>query len=231
MPVTINPIVAGTGVNSVSYVGTWASKPAADTVPARTKIVITDYGTRGYSEWVSDGTYWYPVNGSVKLYQRTGRISTPLAAITATGGTAQNFTLPETTLIPTGMLAPQTRLRFEYNGGRSSLGAGAVGTAAVVRIGPLNTTTDQDVGTTTVNATAGQVWRIFSEIYCRDYPTTNVLSTYFVTPGGQSGVNGIIDRFTGPNTGVDQFVSFGFSGTAVAGDVWHLYGYSITLEG
>lgn len=110
MSVIINPLVAGTSGNSaITYEGTWASRPAATSVTAGAKIRITDVGVGGYSEWVSDGTYWRPVNGSVLLECRAGSVSSPVTSLTG-NGTIQQYILPRDILLPAGMLIPGSQL-------------------------------------------------------------------------------------------------------------------------
>jgi len=46
---------------------TWGSKPAANSVSAGTRVTITGW-TAPDSDWVSDGTYWIPVNGRAVVH-------------------------------------------------------------------------------------------------------------------------------------------------------------------
>lgn len=46
---------------------TWANRPDASAVPARTRIWVSDFGVGGGSEWYSDGTNWRPVGNHVIL--------------------------------------------------------------------------------------------------------------------------------------------------------------------
>ena len=46
---------------------TWESKPAANSVSAGTRVTITGW-TAPDSDWVSDGTYWRPVNGRAVVH-------------------------------------------------------------------------------------------------------------------------------------------------------------------
>lgn len=46
---------------------TWANRPDATAVQARTRIWISDFGAGGGSEWYSDGTNWRPVGGQIVL--------------------------------------------------------------------------------------------------------------------------------------------------------------------
>lgn len=72
---------------------TWAGRPAAAGNSGK-RITITDVGTGGGSEWVSDGTYWRPVNGAVVLVAN-GALSSH------TGNT--NKTTLKTYTIPAGL--------------------------------------------------------------------------------------------------------------------------------
>ena len=46
---------------------TWGAKPAANSVSAGTRVTITGW-TAPDSDWVSDGTYWRPVNGRAVVH-------------------------------------------------------------------------------------------------------------------------------------------------------------------
>jgi len=93
------------------YSGTWALRPdAANFQPGRLAW-MDDVGPAG-SAWVSDGTYWRPLNGSALLYIQAGSIASPVSTLTG-NGTSQNFELPEPCLLPGGMLFPGCRVDVE----------------------------------------------------------------------------------------------------------------------
>ena len=127
---------AGGGV----VASTWASFPAASSVPSGTVRMATDYNN---SEWVSDGTYWKPRGGRQRPFVMA-------AAVSSTGTTSEVNAWGPT--IPAGMLFPRctvetgwsltktgvagtTTMRQRYNGAAgtiighnaTSAGYGAVG--------------------------------------------------------------------------------------------------------
>lgn len=80
------------GTSQYVFIGVWASRPSASAYSLGTKIFVTDIGPAG-SEWVSDGSNWLPVNGSVLLARSavaasvTGTLSeTALATVTIKAG-------------------------------------------------------------------------------------------------------------------------------------------------
>ena len=64
------------------YTGTWAGKPAANSIPLYSKVRITDYGVGGFSEWYTNGTRY--VRGGLTIYNN-GLINVSSVAVAETG--------------------------------------------------------------------------------------------------------------------------------------------------
>lgn len=146
MPVTTNPIVTGVFEDAVqtfiSGIGiTWAGHSSAITAG------------NGALQWFllgnnnvlmrSDGTYWRPMNGRALLYQRSRTLTNPIATITGTAA-AQNFTLPDTLLIPAGLMIPESRIYVTARMRRTTAGGGGT-FAAFIRYGTANNPTDVSI--------------------------------------------------------------------------------------
>ena len=59
--------IAQLGFEGRYPVFTWATKPAANSVPVGTRITIIGWNAPP-SDWVSDGTYWLPVGGRAVVH-------------------------------------------------------------------------------------------------------------------------------------------------------------------
>jgi len=112
----------------MTAVTTWALKPLASVAGIGAKIIVTDVGFR--SEWVSTGTVWRPVNGSVTLYINDGNL------ISTTGNTEQ---IRAQVTLPAGLITAATALRVTVAG----LKSGTSETSTLrLRIGALGTVAD-----------------------------------------------------------------------------------------
>jgi hypothetical protein len=136
---------------------TWALRPTASGNTGKV-IRITDVGFQACgSFWVSDGTNWNPVNGSVVLAQGSGAPGYPITS--NTGATDFLFTLPAgpmvsggSVVIPAGMIVPTMgQLEAECWVRR----VGANGTASLRMYLGINdnASTDLNLGSTTLAAT------------------------------------------------------------------------------
>lgn len=101
---TFNPAAPGTPVGYDSYA--WADRPAAADYTGRV-IRVTDIGVGGGGLFMSDGTYWRPLNGHLVLAAEN------LSAITTTQVTGTTTAIPGWSLtIPAGLFdRPGTSLR------------------------------------------------------------------------------------------------------------------------
>lgn len=212
-----------TASNSDPEAYAWATRPDPTTMPVGSEITITDLG-RGGSRWRSDGTNWRPAGGRVTLYQRAGSVAAPINTWAATGA-AGLFTLPESLVIPQGLLAPYARLTISAWVQRVS---GAVGAANVmITLGTLNTATDPAATFLTNGAANANAWPVAT--------VTTVDGTAFVGPNGTgkaigtSGAAVPTDRAQS-NAANPLYVNIGFNATNSVGDTFALLDYQIVLE-
>ena len=208
---------------SLSYAGPWASRPGAAAVPVGTLIQVTNVG-RGGSIWYTDGTNWRPFGGRVTLYQRSGSVAAPINTWAATGA-AGLFTLPESLVIPQGLMAPYSRLTISAFIQRVS---GAVGAAnAMITLGTLNTASDPAATFLTNAAANANSWPVAT--------VTTVDGTAYVGPNGTgkgigtSGAAVPTDR-TQNNVTNPLYINIGFNATNSVGDTFALIDYQVVLE-
>lgn len=214
-------------VGGVIYFGgnpyTWATRPAAAGNTGQV-IRVSDVGTGlGGSHWVSDGTYWRPVGGSVVIGAQSGSIATPVSSFT--GVTSSQFTPTKQPVFPAGMLIPgQSSIEVEAIFRRT----GATATATLnAHLGTAKTSGD-------------------SAIYAFNYPATNLAdlivnptvfiaetarftSTNWQPKGGSSNTNVTNDKTGNVNTAADMGVTFSISGANIA-DSFALIGYRVRLS-
>lgn len=220
-----------------AYKGDWSGRPAASAVPAGSKMCAVDVGVGGYSEWVSNGTHWRPMNGDLVFAsfnaQCVGSTITPLA--THTGTTADSaFVVAGTPVwLPPDILAPG--LRFNVRISTSNLVVPTV--AGSVRIFVQN------------NSTYGSGPPV-STVYT--YSTTHRTAEAFgsfILPTGAGASNRILVRagwgapYAGNATMLynagGSYLDFESTGLYVfpgiqlgaAGDSFDLQHFSITLNG
>lgn len=211
------------------YQGAWAGRPAANAVPVGSTMVVTDFGVGGYSQWYSDGTYWRPVGGRLVLYQRTSEsLATPLASITASGGLNQAFTIPDVLRIPAGMLFPNCWVQPRAYIRRTAVGAGGVTVNSLVSLGTTNTFGDPTTSAlgmaAVVNSESNNSARCFiSQTITNGYIATNFFPEAGTTTAAQV-MRGSI------NMAADNFVNIGFNSASVAGDVFILTAYQLSVE-
>jgi hypothetical protein len=110
---------------------TWASKPAANSVSAGTRVTITGL-TAPDSDWVSNGAYWAPVGGTAILVRKNlqsfaGAFPTNAEVVGAFGG----FIIPDGLLMSPG--APTFEVRVQ---------ARRLGTLASTQAAQLSVGTD-----------------------------------------------------------------------------------------
>jgi hypothetical protein len=223
---------AGAGATgTIAYAGVWANRPAANSVGPGTKIIVTDIGASGYSEWFSDGAYWKPV-GPVTLFSDfviTDPTTTSLASL-AGNSTEQFFVLPKgAQLIPGGLAqfpggVIEIQAHFRKAGGIAASGncraylsldsAYAVGRNCIVVQQPCGTT---DGGA--INP-AGRV--MFNETTGRVYGQRLPVGGNFNTTNWHSDSDVTCD--------LPLYVNFGIQETWTA-DTCHLLGYRVTLLG
>jgi hypothetical protein len=96
----------GSGI--ASY--TWASKPVSPSTG--TQVLITDVGGPVGSVWTWDGSNWYPINGRVALFRKSGTNAAPIASLGPSVANNSLFSIPGGPIvIPAGVLYPGAILR------------------------------------------------------------------------------------------------------------------------
>lgn len=214
-------ISAGGSTYGLTKTVTWATKPAA---AGNTGLVIrvTDVGPGAGSYWVSDGTYWRPLNGSVMLANVMGSLAAPVATLTSTTGS--KFTLPADIVIPAAMMIPgQCMLDIWGLIHRDNNTATAI---AQVHLGTGNTTSDNGAmglsmaATDNIDVIAGPMVSVAT---ATTYLTTNYLSRQ------SSGTAVFLDKTSAFNTASANYVNFAI-GSANASDTFLLLAYSVTLR-
>jgi hypothetical protein len=97
-----------------AYVGVLASRPAANSLPAGTEIVLTDIGIGGYSHWKTDGTDWLPTC-EIVMFRETAAAATGLSTVTGDATNNKPFTPPVygSCGIPAGLLNTKMRIAIE----------------------------------------------------------------------------------------------------------------------
>ncbi|MEQ1743216.1 MAG: hypothetical protein ABL869_12070 [Candidatus Nitrotoga sp.] len=142
---------------------TWATKPAASTLPRNVHIAINPSSFGGTHKHtvgptcVSDATRLMPAGGIQLLCRGSGSVAAPLG--TASGTSATAFNIPAHFSLPASF--------FEYAGGGllvkgrfQKTGASAAASVFSIRIGELATGNNDAIASLTTNATAGIQARI-----------------------------------------------------------------------
>lgn len=203
--------------------GSWADlKNRSDllAIPGA-EIFVWDIGQAGVY-LVSDGVNWRPRDGRQLLFQRFGDITAPLD--TKTGATAHTLALPQTLLIPAGLIAPHSRVDFRGEVRRTTNTATA---SLNVRLGTAGTTADNTVYTASMAATAGMTAQVNQSARFGS-ATTRYVSMNNTNQNAQG--NNLVERSTNVNTASDMRVTMDISGANTA-DTFTLIGYSLYLEG
>jgi hypothetical protein len=223
-PYSVLGVVDGAGelqiMGGVAY--TWSTRPAA-AGRAGQVIRVSDIGATGAgSHWISDGTNWRPVNGSVVICNLVGSLATPLES--KTGATSGSFTtLVAASKIPAEVLVP----------GSSSIAVqtlwnrvGATATAiAAVNIGTAGTSSDSNVYALTYAATT--LFNLISEPILSAAESGRLTSSNWVSHGGSGGA-AAVDRTTNINTAADMYVTPNYS-SANAADTFQIIAHKVTV--
>lgn len=156
---------------------TWATKPAASTLPRNVHIAINPSSFGGTHKHtvgptcVSDATRLMPAGGIQLLCRGSGSVAAPLG--TASGTTATAFNIPAHFSLPATF--------FEYAGGGllvkgkfQKTGASAAASVFSIRIGELATGNNDAIASLTTNATAGIQARIEEHMRIVDLGGDNV---------------------------------------------------------
>lgn len=200
---------------------TWATKPSA-IGNAGAVIRISDAGTLGVSHWISNGTYWRPLNGSLFYSSQQGSIATPISAFT---GVASSQFVINQPVFPAGMLVPgvseiRTKIRLRRTG--------ATATATInVHLGTAKSSSDPVVYAFTYAAT--NLLDIIAAPSIQIPETGRVMGTNWQPEGGSGNTSTFLDRTTNINTLADMGLTVSISG-ANAADAFALLGISVELR-
>lgn len=228
-PYGISPTGAVVPLSGFAYSGVWANRPIASSVPARTKIAITDVGVGGYSEWFSDGTYWKPVNGSLLLFRDRGTVAAPLATITGDGVlTIATFAIPNAAslLIPAGMCYPGSRIVVIHEGFRGATATVSYNLACKLEPG-LTAVANTPLTVINLPATANVNGRTYGAATIVD-DTSIVISRAVNFGTNATGFNGL---GSGNFDSAPPYVVFYVQGTALpVGETISLLSYQVYFE-
>lgn len=216
------------GLFRVVYDGPWAGRPAANSVPLRSYIIITDYGLGGNSLWWSDGSNWRPLNGNVLLYSQNGSLTTPISSLT--GAAAGTFVLPggaSSLVIPAGMCFNGAAVGGEFVFYRTT----ATATSNVqFRLGTAASTADGMISTATMTAAANHSSRVISMARFGSSTSAYNAAGYTNYGGGASNPSAIADRTSNVNTAAAMYATADYS-AGNAADVFQLISYKVWFEG
>ena len=130
---------------------TWSAKPSA-AGNAGLIIRVTDFGR---SEWVSNGTYWSPVNGAATLKRKNLQASAgAFPAISEVAGAFDGFIIPDDLLQSPGAPSFEVRAQGRRNGTLSAAQQYelSIGTAASNSVFARSAATDSSAGSAIVRA-------------------------------------------------------------------------------
>lgn len=180
------------------------------------------------AEFVSDGVSWRPRGGRQTLYHRQGSLVSPVATMTGNGA-AQAFTMPETLIIPAGLIKQHMKVFVEAIIKRG--GATGAGMTTVACLGTTNTMSDQSLVGQTIAQVDGNEARFFGAAQFFPGSTTSFLSMGSLVPQSTTTAQQIIKNVN-VNTARDMYVSMGCSNTSfVNPDTMNLISYHIWIEG
>lgn len=205
----------------------WANRPAATAANAGSVIRIADVGaTAAGSLWISDGAAWSPVQPIV-LAAATGSVATPLASVSAVG----KFALPDGRMVTGGSVVLPAGLLRAGLVVRVTAKTRHLGTAgawrADVRMGTLNTSTDNAIGAVTGAATNDQ--NVAQDCEAAIVSATSFTVTGFAVPNSP-GTGAFTDKASNFNTASTNYVGL-YIGTLTAADTVALITYRVELLG
>ena len=214
------------GSPTALYIGPWVGRPAAGVVPGA-EICITDFPAGGRSSWYSDGTYWRPVNGCVKIAIRSGTVAAPITTFVQQTA-SWKYVLPVNMLLPIGMLFPGVRISGEFETIRVSTGGTPIASAARIYIGPNNSAADGICYAASGNGTgAGAGYRGVPSVSIQPSGANAlaVLTNGLMATGTTGSIGDIAI-----NVAVDNYISIGHAGDLSDTSTYGLLAYSLYLE-
>lgn len=169
---------------------TFAGLPSAVGLSGVT-VRVTDIGPVPGVLLISDGVRWKPVNGRATLARASATVAAPLGSLSAVGKISipdSRMAVSGSIVLPANLLAVAdgivTRVKLRHRG------TGATW-AAQVKLGTLNSSTDNSFVAMTGAATNDQYWLAESEALVAT--TTSWLSDGYATPNAMS-TGAFLDR-------------------------------------
>lgn len=213
-------------INKVSRVSssyTWAGKPTASSVPVGTVIMISDLS---YQRFVSDGTYWRPMQGKVMLYSKWGTLASPIASLS--GVTAGVFIISGgAPKVPAGLIIPNSKLYLQADVRK----VGANSTAIFnCWLGTAGTTADSAVVATSLSSATNMDGLVTAAARFGTSKTTlNTRNWLGDGTTSASSASVVLDKTTNINTDADMFVTLSIN-AASASDAFSLIGCMLFME-
>ena len=187
---------------------TWATKPAADSLPVRSRISVPEWNN---SEWYTDGTYWRPVGGRAVMRNWIGaNVTHSAASITIVAG-VPGLLLPAD-LVATPGLSMRNRVMFHREAE-----AAAASQTANIRIGIANNSR-QFGNLNLIGATANQKWLI------DETRTVNTGLTTFSQASGTTGQPSAVEPYDPiplSNISNQTLIISGYGVDTGGSDVWY----------
>lgn len=217
----------------IFYQGVWAHRPNAASVAPGAKIIATDIGVGGYSEWFSDGKNWRPLNGNVLLFEDRGSATAPLASLTGDGvATQQGFVIPNASSVrmPAGMAYAGSRIVIIFEAMKGAVSTVTNNFASKLDSVTVSSSGNIPVGNVSMGATAN--------IGGRSYGAAIVLGADTVCISRSVNFATSSSTFTDPAAAGWNFdsnppyITFFIQGAALpAGELYYLLGYQVYFEG
>jgi hypothetical protein len=205
------------------YSGGWTTRPdAANFQPGRLAW-MDDVGPSG-SSWVSDGTYWRPLNGLALLYIQAGTIAAPVSTLTG-NGTSQNFVLPEPCLIPGGMLFPGCRIDVDAVFYKEGTHTGTVLGYLSSSASPANPALDDFINRTSVTGNPSAV-KFAQQIFISNGVWLEQQQAAFWTDASAAQVPA--DHADAGVNSADRYIGFSI-GTSYTTNLCRLLGYAVRI--
>ena len=157
---TFSNYSANTEAPIPAFIGAWADRPAASSVPVGTQIYITDIPVGGRTAFYAGATVWYPEGGEVVL------ASSGVAKTAVTGTTSATsqtlMTIPGGILGPNGSLIVEGHYSMTNNANSKTLQISA-STGNVRLYGAAATSVGQVVFRATMTNRGSEVQQIVQE--------------------------------------------------------------------
>jgi hypothetical protein len=216
---------AGADLPTIGPAYTFAGLPAASSVAAKS-VRITNIGPTGAgSLWISDGSEWKPLNGTVLHCKNSGTLAAPLATVSA----ASKFSLPASDRVVNGSIlipigTPRVGQGIRVSAKFNHRGTGGTWQVAA-RIGSGDTSSDPSFASFSGTAVDSQgVWLLQDMVVSS--ATTFISSTYAMPNSSAPG--SMVLRNVGFNNAAQLYISF-YAVSVNAADFIDLLSYRIEM--